>query len=151
MRIALCLLAALTVALAGCAGPPVPVLFYPHFVRTQPEVDGVLVTAGVPRAGVQITSCQGLSESGEQLTPRRCDRFATVTTDAQGRFHLESHGYVDTDLVPLGDRSTFEILGVESGGRELVWHQVWRRPAPQHLALECALGDRLVCQSPQNP
>ena len=61
MRIPLFLLAALTATLSGCVN------FVPHFVRTQPEVDGVLVSAGV-----QITACQGLSESGEALTPRRC-------------------------------------------------------------------------------
>ena len=150
MRIALSLLPALAVALSACTTVAVPVI-YPHFVRTQPEVDGVLATAGVPRAGVQIKACQGLSESGEAMTPSRCDGVAVATTDAQGRFHLESHGYVDTDLLPYGDRSTFEILGVESGGRELVWHQVWRRPAPEHLTLACELGDRLVCQSSQVP
>jgi hypothetical protein len=139
---------ALALALAGCQTLP---LFYPHFVRTQPEVDGVLVSAGVPRAGVQIKACEGLSESGEQLTPSRCDRVAIVTTDAQGRFHLESHGYVDSDLIPTGDRSTFEILGVEAGGRELVWHQVWRRPSPPRLVMACELGERLVCQSSQVP
>jgi hypothetical protein len=36
---------------------------------------------------------------------------------------------------------------VESGGRERVWHQVWRRPAPRRLTLACELGERLVCQS----
>ena len=134
--------------LAACANTYLP---YPHFVRTQPEVDGVLVTAGLPRAGVRITACQGLSESGEQLTPSRCDRTAVAVTDAQGRFHLESHGYVETEAIPFGDQSTFEILGVESGGRELVWHQVWRRPAPERLALACELGERLVCHAPQVP
>jgi hypothetical protein len=148
MRFALTLPLALVAALAGCQNLP---LFYPHFVRTQPEVDGVLVSAGVPRAGVQIKACEGLSESGEELTPSRCDRVAIATTDSQGRFHLESHGYVDSDLIPTGDRSTFEILGVESGGRERVWHQVWRRPAPRRLALACELGERLVCQSSQLP
>ena len=145
MRISLFLLPALAATLSGCVN------LAPHFVRTQPEVDGVLVTAGAPRAGVRITACQGLSESGEELTPHRCDGVAVATTDAQGRFHLESHGYVDTDVAPVGDRSTFAILGVEAGGRELVWHQVYRRPAPPHVTLECELGDRLVCQPSQVP
>ena len=148
MRIALLLPVLLAATLAGCASQ---LLVAPHFVRTQPEVDGVLVTAGVPRAGVRITSCQGLSESGEALTPRRCDSTAVAITDAQGRFHLESHGYVDTDVLPYGDRSTFEILGIESGGRERVWHQAWRRPAPERLSLACELGERLVCQPTQAP
>jgi len=148
MRIALLLPVLLTTTLAGCASQ---LLVAPHFVRTQPEVDGVLATAGVPRAGVRITACQGLSESGEALTPRRCDGVAIATTDAQGRFHFESHGYVDTDLLPYGDRSTHAILGVEASGRELVWHQAWRRPAPERLALACELGERLVCKSPEGP
>ena len=148
MRIALLLPVLLTATLAGCAGQ---LLVAPHFVRTQPEVDGVLVTAGVPRAGVRITACQGLSESGEALTPRRCDGVAIATTDARGHFHFESHGYVDTDVLPYGDRSTHAILGIESGGRELVWHQAWRRPAPERLSLACELGERLVCQATQAP
>lgn len=148
MRIYLLLPVLIAATLAGCASQ---LIVAPHFVRTQPEVDGVLVTTGVPRAGVRITACQGLSETGEALTPRRCDGMAVATTDAQGRFHLESHGYVDTDLLPYGDRSTYAILGVESGGRELVWHQVWRRPAPERLTLACELGDRLVCQARQVP
>ena len=148
MRIYLLLPVLIAATLAGCASL---LIVAPHFVRTQPEVDGVLVTTGVPRAGVRITACQGLSETGEALTPRRCDGMAVATTDAQGRFHFESHGYVDTDLLPYGDRSTHAILGIESGGRELVWHQVWRRPAPERLALACELGDRLVCQPTQVP
>ena len=148
MRIALLLPVLLTATLAGCASQ---LIVAPHFVRTQPEVDGVLVTAGQPRVGVRITACQGLSESGESLTPRRCDGMAIATTDAQGRFHFESHGYVDTDLLPYGDRSTHAILGIEAGGRELVWHQVWRRPSPERLTLACELGERLVCQSTQVP
>ena len=148
MRISLLLPVLVAAASAGCAGQ---LLVAPHFVRTQPEVDGVLVTAGVPRAGVRITACQGLSESGEALTPRRCDGLAIATTDAEGRFHIESHGYVDTDVLPYGDRSTHAILGIESGGRERVWHQAWRRPAPERLALACELGERLVCQSTQVP
>jgi hypothetical protein len=132
-------------ALAGCVN------FFPHFVRTQPEVDGVPVAAGAPRAGVRISACEGLVGAGLELTPSRCDRAAVATTDAQGHFHLEAHGYVDTDLGPMGDRSTFEILAVVSGGRELVWHQVWQRPAPPRLTLACELGDRLVCQAPQVP
>ena len=145
MRLSLLAVPALAATLAGCVN------FFPHFVRTQPEVDGVLVTAGAPRAGVQIAACEGLRQTGNELAPRHCDRFALATTDAQGRFHLESHGYVDTDLLPYGDRDTFEILGVESGGREMVWHQVWRRPSPEHLTLACELGDRLVCQPAQIP
>jgi len=141
----------LTFILSGCVGPlPVGVLS-PHFVRTQPEVDGVLVTAGAPRAGVQIMACQGLSESGVALTPRRCDGIALSTTDAQGRFHFESHGYVETTALPMGDRSTYAILGVDSGGRDLVWHQVWERPAPERLKLACELGERLVCKESQVP
>ena len=65
----------LNATLAGCAGQ---LLVAPHFVRTQPEVDGVLATAGVPRAGVRISACQGLPESGEALTPQRCDGMAVA-------------------------------------------------------------------------
>ena len=148
MRIALLPSLLLAATVAGCASQ---LLVAPHFVRTQPEVDGVLASAGVRRAGVRITACQGLSESGEALTPRRCDGTAVAVTDAQGRFHFESHGYVDTDALPYGDRSTHAILAIDSGGRELVWHQVWRRPSPERLALACELGDRLVCQATQAP
>ena len=151
MRVPVLLPCLLTVVLSGCVGSFPGGVLVPHFVRTQPEVDGVLVTAGAPRAGVQIMACQGLSETGVALTPRRCDGMALSTTDAQGRFHFESHGYVETAPVPLGDRSTYAILGVDSGGRDLVWHQVWQRPAPEHLSLSCELGDRLVCQPSQVP
>ena len=142
------LLAVSLLALAGCALVRLPA---PHFVRTQPEVDGVLMTAGAPRAGVHISACEGLSEAGVQLSPGRCDRVALATTDAQGRFHLESHGYVETEAIPFGDQSTFEILGIDVGGRELVWHQVWRRPAPERLALVCELNDRRLACQPQVP
>jgi len=145
MRVVVLPVLVLASTLTACAD------FFPHFVRTQPEVDGVLVAAGLPRAGVRISACAGLAGSGLELTPGRCDRVAIATTDAQGQFHLESHGYLDTDLGPTGERSTFEILAVESGGRELVWHQVWQRPAPPRLTLACELGDRLVCQASQAP
>ena len=149
MRVAVVLPCLLTIILSGCAGPFPGGVLAPHFVRTQPEVDGVLLTAGVPRAGVQVMACQGLSETGVALSPRRCDAIALSTTDAQGRFHFESHGYVETAPVPLGDRSTYEILGVDTGGRDLVWHQVWERPAPERLSLSCELADRLVCKESQ--
>jgi hypothetical protein len=142
MRAAPILLSALTAGLAGC----VP---FPHFELTQPEVDGVLTTAGVPRSGVEITACQGLPEYGRALSPRRCDQVATTTTDAQGRFHFESHGRYSMFLIM--DSATFEILGVQSGGRELVWSRTYWRPAPPHASLSCELGEQLVCSVSQAP
>ncbi len=142
MRAAPFLLLVLSAGLAGC----VP---FPHFELTQPEVDGVLATAGVPRAGIVITACQGLPEYGRAFSPRRCDQVASTTTDAQGRFHFESHGRVS--LVLIMDSATYEILGVQSGEQELVWHRGYWRPAPPHVTLSCELNEQLVCQSSQTP
>ncbi|MCK9688079.1 hypothetical protein [Scleromatobacter humisilvae] len=142
MRAATFLLLMLAAGLAGC----VP---FPHYELTQPEVDGVLATAGTPRAGVMITACQGLPEYGRAFSPRRCDQVASTTTDAQGRFHFERHGRVSLFLIM--DSATYEILGVQAGGGERVWYRGYWRPAPPHVDLNCELNEQLVCQSSQTP
>jgi len=130
----------LAAALAGCDA-----LWFPHHVRTQPEIDGVLLSGGAPRAGVAISACQGAPEGGVELAPRRCDGVAWATTDAQGRFHFESHQR--TDVALLTNAPTYAILAVTSHGRELVWHRDYRDEAPAREMLRCELGDRLVCTS----
>lgn len=135
---------ALAAALAGC----VP-LVYPHGERTQPEVDGQLLSAGVPRAGIRISACQGVPEGGVELSSHRCDGVAWATTDAQGRFHFEP---IERRKLML-DRHTaaYVILTVESPGRELTWHRDYPGEAPVHESLRCELGDRLACETAQVP
>ena len=106
------------------------------------------------------------SQNGERLRPQQGYPLRLLLPGFEGnmnvkwlrRLHVtaepaysreETSKY--TDLLPDGDRSTHAILGIEAGGRELVWHQVWRRPSPERLTLACELGERLVCQSTQVP
>ena len=132
----------LAAGLAGC----IPL---PHHELTQPEVDGVLTSAGVPRAGVVITACQGLPGITGRMDPAHCDGMVSVTTDAQGRFHLPSHERFS--LVVIMDSATWDILSVESGGRTLGWKTAHWRPAPPYEALDCELGEQLTCKVRQAP
>ena len=129
----------LTLALAGCA----PVL-YPHGERTQPEVDGQLLSAGVPRAGVRISACQGVPEGGVELSSHRCDGIAWATTDADGRFHFER---VERSKLLLDNHTAaYVILTAESNGHQLTWHRDYPGEAPARESLRCELGERLVCR-----
>jgi hypothetical protein len=129
---------ALAAGLAGC----VPMV-YPHAQRTQPEVDGQLLVAGQPRAGVRISACQGVPEGGVELSSHRCDGVAWATTDAEGRFHFEK---IEREKLYLDNRyAAYVILTTESGGRELTWHHDYPAEAPLHETLRCELGEKLVC------
>jgi hypothetical protein len=133
-----------TLLLAGCA----PVL-HPHGERTQPEVDGQLLSAGVPRAGMRISACQGVPEGGVELSSRRCDGIAWATTDAQGRFHFEP---IERRKLMLDHHTAaYVILAVESTGRELTWHRDYPGEAPVHESMRCELGDKLACETAQVP
>jgi len=134
----------LAAALAGC----VPMV-YPHAERTQPEVDGLLASGGVPRAGVRISACQGVPEGGVALSSHRCDGVAWATTDAQGRFHFER---IERSKLMLDHHTAaYVILTVESSGHEMTWHRDYPGEAPMHEALRCELGERLACESAQIP
>jgi hypothetical protein len=131
---------ALAAALAGCAP-----LLYPHGERTQPDVDGQLLSDGTPRAGVRITACQGVPEGGVELSSHRCDGVAWATTDAQGRFHFER---VERSKLLLDNHTAaYVILTVEANGHELTWHRDYPGEAPAREALRCELGERLVCRT----
>lgn len=133
-----------TLALAGCA----PVLG-PHGERTQPEVDGQLLVAGVPRAGVRISACQGVPEGGVELSSHRCDGVAWATTDAQGRFHFEK---VERSKLMIDNHfAAYVILSTDEEGRERTWHRDYPREAPLHESLRCELGDKLACETAQVP
>ncbi|HEY9023128.1 MAG TPA: hypothetical protein VIP05_02430 [Burkholderiaceae bacterium] len=135
---------ALAAGLAGCAP-----LVWPHGERTQPEVDGQLVSAGVPRAGVRISACRGVPESGVELSSHRCDGVAWATTDAQGRFHFES---IERSKLLLDNHTaSYVILTVESPGRELTWHRAYPGEAPVRESLRCELGEKLACVSAPQP
>jgi len=135
---------ALAAGLAGCAP-----LVWPHGERTQPEVDGQLVSAGAPRAGVRISACQGVAQSGVELSSHRCDGVAWATTDAQGRFHFEP---IERSKLLLDNHGAAHvILTVEATGRELTWHRDYAGEAPLRESLRCELGERLVCQTAQIP
>jgi len=128
----------LAAGLAGCVPP-----LYPHAQRTQPEVDGQLLSAGVPRAGVRISACRGVPEGGVELSSHRCDSVAWATTDPEGRFHFER---TERTKLFLDNRfAAYVILTVESGGRELTWHRDYAAEAPMHETLRCELGAKLAC------
>jgi hypothetical protein len=134
----------LLLALAGCA----PVL-YPHGERTQPEVDGQLLSAGAPRAGVRISACQGVPEGGVELSSRRCDGVAWATTDDQGRFHFER---VERSKLLIDNHfAAYVILTTEAGGRERSWHRDYPGEAPIHEQLSCDLGEKLACRTAPLP
>jgi hypothetical protein len=135
---------ALAAGLAGC----VPMV-YPHAERTQPEVDGQLLSAGVPRAGVRISACQGVPEGGVELSSHRCDGVAWATTDAQGRFHFER--IERSKLMIDNHTAAYVILTVESPGRETTWHRDYPGEAPLHETLRCELGQKLACETAQVP
>ena len=130
---------ALATGLAGCAP-----LVYPHAERTQPAVDGQLLSAGAPRAGVRISACQGVPEGGVELSSHRCDGVAWATTDDQGRFHFEP---LERSKLLLDNHfAAYVILTVDSNGHELTWHRDYPGEAPARETLRCELGNRLVCR-----
>jgi hypothetical protein len=128
----------LALALAGCAP-----LLYPHGERTQPEVDGQLLRGGAPLAGVRISACQGVPQTGVELSSHVCDGVAWATTDAQGRFHFEA---IERRKLLLDNHfAAALILTIDSDGHALTWHRGYPREAQAHEVLRCELGDRLEC------
>lgn len=135
MRFAVPILVASTAALAGCVAAP-------HYVRSHPQIDGVLASAGVPRAGVTVGTC--LDEPPyPSWTPDKCEHRLSTTTDEQGRFHFEGAGKLHLLLFGAGD-VPFDLLTVKDGDRELSWHRFDPSP-PMRTQMACELGERLVC------
>ena len=135
MRLALIGLVALTAGLAGCVAAP-------HYVRSHPQIDGVLASAGVPRAGVTVGTC--LDEPPyPSWTPDKCEHRLSTTTDEQGRFHFEGAGELHLLLFGAGD-VPFDLLTVKDGDRELSWHRFDPSP-PMRTLMACELGERLMC------
>ena len=128
-------IAALTAALAGCVPAP-------HYVRSHPQIDGVLASAGAPRAGVTVGTC--LDEPPyPSWTPDKCEHRLATTTDEQGRFHFEGAGKLHILLFGAGD-VPFDLITVKDGERELSWHRFDPSP-PLRTQMACELGERLVC------
>ncbi len=128
-------IAALTAALAGCVPAP-------HYVRSHPQIDGVLASAGVPRAGVTVGTCLD-DPPYPSWTPDKCEHRLLTTTDEQGRFHFEGAGKLHLLLLGAGD-VPFDLITIKDGDRELAWHRFDPSP-PMREQMACELGERLVC------
>ena len=125
----------LAAAVSGC-------VWAPRYVRSHPQIDGVLASAGAPRAGVTITAC--IDEPPyPSWTPDKCEHHLSTTTDEQGRFHFEGAGKLHLLLYGAGD-VPFDLLTVKDGDRELSWHRFDPSP-PLRTQMACELGERLVC------
>lgn len=139
MRYAILLSLAIGCGLAGCA--PIP-----HFERTQPEIDGVVSVAGVPRAGVEVSACLGYPAFRASDAPEPgCERRVSTTTDAQGRFHLEGFGHVRLMMAFLGDPVWRFGVTASDAGRESSWHRGGIGSPPAHVDLQCTFAEKLDC------
>jgi hypothetical protein len=74
-----CLMLAMSVALAGC----VP---WPHHRLTAPAIDGTVLHAGRPAAGVRVQLADLMTESGDMAADAR---HREAVTDGEGRFSFK--------------------------------------------------------------
>ena len=136
---------ALAVALSTLAGC-VPI---PHYSRTQPDIDGVLLVDGAPRAGAEVSACKEypLTRSpGAAQVP--CERRIVTLTDAQGRFHLDGYGHVVMFLWLAPDAYSAYGFSVKDGERNGAWSVGGFGLSPSHLDMVCTLDAALVCRRP---
>jgi hypothetical protein len=85
-----------TVLFAFTLGACVPL---PHSGSLIPEIDGTLIVAGKPAAGVSVQACaQARSASAQD-----CSKSVRATTDSDGHFHLGRIPKLEWLYVVMGD------------------------------------------------
>lgn len=126
---------AICLTLCGTACVPLPI-----HQRSHSNLSGVLRSDGYPVAGIEVRTC--LDRRPQTI----CERSASTSTDADGRFELNGASEFPAYLPLVGDFYTFYYVELTYREQLLRWNGVAEFPPPERIGLNCTIAEqKLSC------